>query len=193
MTNQYHHGNLKQALIDAGVKIINKEGEQGLSLRKVASACDVSHSAPYAHFKDKDELLDAIKISVTEQFTNYLRDAVDKVKEKSAEEKILVLGKSYIKFFSENPDYFKFLFYNQNITVHLSQSLDNKNDYSPYLMLKSLFEAYLIEKHIEMTNDQKEIELIKIWSSVQGLASLASMENVFVSKPWDELIDKLLH
>ena len=69
MEDKYHHGNLKPALIDAGIRIINKEGEQGLSLRKVAAACGVSHSAPYAHYKDKDELLSAIKSSVTAQFT----------------------------------------------------------------------------------------------------------------------------
>ena len=56
MADRYHHGNLRQALIDAGIKIINENGEEALSLRKAAAACDVSHAAPYAHFKDKDEL-----------------------------------------------------------------------------------------------------------------------------------------
>ena len=61
MADSYHHGNLRQALIEAGIKIINESGEENLSLRKVAALCNVSHAAPYAHFKDKDELLEAIK------------------------------------------------------------------------------------------------------------------------------------
>ena len=61
MGDGYHHGNLRQALIDAGIKIINDSGESNLSLRKAAALCNVSHAAPYAHFKDKDELIEAIK------------------------------------------------------------------------------------------------------------------------------------
>ena len=68
MSDSYHHGNLRQALIDAGVRIINESGEENLSLRQVALRCKVSHAAPYAHFKDKEELVEAIKTSVTEQF-----------------------------------------------------------------------------------------------------------------------------
>ena len=68
MADSYHHGNLRQALIEAGIKIINESGEENLSLRKVAALCNVSHAAPYAHFKDKDELLEAIKSSVTDRF-----------------------------------------------------------------------------------------------------------------------------
>ena len=54
MADSYHHGNLRQALIDAGIKIINESGEESLSLRKVAAECNVSHAAPYAHFNSKD-------------------------------------------------------------------------------------------------------------------------------------------
>ena len=77
MSDSYHHGNLRQALIDAGIKIINESGEENLSLRKVALRCNVSHAAPYAHFKDKDELIEAIKTSVTNQFMEELSGAVE--------------------------------------------------------------------------------------------------------------------
>ncbi len=46
MADSYHHGNLRQALIEAGIRIINEKGEDDLSLRKVAAACGVSHAAP---------------------------------------------------------------------------------------------------------------------------------------------------
>ena len=55
--NSYHHGDLKQALIDAGMKILKEEGVQALTLRSAARASGVSHSAPYAHFSDKQALL----------------------------------------------------------------------------------------------------------------------------------------
>ena len=57
---KYHHGDLKNALIQAGVTILSKEGIGGLSLRKVAQQAGVSHAAPYAHFTDKQALIAAI-------------------------------------------------------------------------------------------------------------------------------------
>ena len=192
MEDKYHHGNLKQALIDAGIRIINKEGEQGLSLRKVAAACGVSHSAPYAHYKDKDELLNAIKSSVTEQFTRYLHEAVDGMEAESAEKAIVAMGKSYVKFFINNPDYYQFLFYNQKITVHLTAGEDHEEDYPPYVLLKALFFRYLDEKNMRLGDEEIELELIKIWSTVQGIASIACMENVTTSKPWETYLDKLI-
>lgn len=192
MEDKYHHGNLKQALIDAGIRIINKEGEQGLSLRKVAAACGVSHSAPYAHYKDKDELLNAIKSSVTEQFTRYLHEAVDGMEAESAEKAIVAMGKSYVKFFINNPDYYQFLFYNQKITVHLTAGEDHEEDYPPYVLLKALFFRYLDEKNMRLGDEEIELELIKIWSTVQGIASIACMENVTTNKPWETYLDKLI-
>jgi AcrR family transcriptional regulator len=56
----YHHGDLKNALINAGIAILAREGIDGLSLRKVALEAGVSHAAPYAHFADKQTLIAAI-------------------------------------------------------------------------------------------------------------------------------------
>ena len=120
MKDHYHHGNLKQELINTGIRIINTEGEQALSLRKVAAACGVSHSAPYAHFQDKEQLLEAMKATVTELFTQQLNEAVAEAGGESAEKAIVAMGRSYVKFFMEHPDYYIFLFYNRIFhTFHL--------------------------------------------------------------------------
>ena len=184
MKDSYHHGNLRSALINAGIKLINEEGEANLSLRKVASLCDVSHSAPYSHFKDKEELIETIKSSVTNKFMEELNKAINS--SNSAEEAILNMGKRYVLFFINNPDYFKFLFSNQNIIAHLKVDKEYKNDYPPFILLKNEYLKYLKEKNIERTNDEKEIDIIKIWSTVHGLASLACMPNVEVSFNWEE-------
>lgn len=95
-----------------------------------------------------------------------------------------------MKFFIDNPDYYQFLFYSQKITVHLMTGEIHEEDYPPYLLLKALFLRYLDEKGINLSDDEKEIELIKIWSTVQGIASIACMENVTTSKPWESYLDK---
>ena len=56
----YHHGNLKEALISAGLEILSEKGMEGLSLRNVAKQIGVSHAAPYNHFHDKQALLAAM-------------------------------------------------------------------------------------------------------------------------------------
>ncbi|MDP3180054.1 MAG: TetR/AcrR family transcriptional regulator [Spirochaetaceae bacterium] len=56
----YHHGDLKNALIKAGIDILATDGIDGLSLRKTAQKAGVSHAAPYAHFADKQALVAAI-------------------------------------------------------------------------------------------------------------------------------------
>jgi AcrR family transcriptional regulator len=182
MADKYHHGNLRQALIDAGIRIINENGEENLSLRKVAAACDVSHAAPYAHFKDKEELIEAMKKSVTERFTDELETAVNKGR--NAEESIIFMGKAYISFFSKNPDYYTFLFGKLNICAHLQMDQLHEEDYPPFLLLRKLYKTYLTENGIEQTDNEQEIGIIKTWALVHGMASIACMNGVHSSVNW---------
>ncbi len=173
-----------EALIDAGIRIINENGEESLSLRKVAAACDVSHAAPYAHFKDKEELLEAMKKCVTDRFTDELEAAVNKGR--NAEESILLMGKAYISFFSRNPDYYTFLFGKLNISAHLQMDRLHEEDYPPFLLLRKLYRTYLTENGIEQTDTEQEIGIIKTWALVHGLASIACMKGVHSSVNWDD-------
>ncbi len=57
---KYHHGNLREALVNASVEMVRAHGIEGLSLRKLADVVGVSRTAPYHHFKDKEALLAAV-------------------------------------------------------------------------------------------------------------------------------------
>ena len=187
MSDTYHHGNLREALIEAGIRIINESGENALSLRKVASACEVSHAAPYAHFKDKDELIEAIKKSVTEQLMDELEDAARSAAD--SESAIVGMGKKYVSFFLKKPDYFKFLFGRQNITAHLRTDEKTDDDYPPFALLKETYLKYLKENRIKKNGKEQEIELLKIWASAHGLAAIACMSGVIPSFDWEEMLD----
>lgn len=190
MADSYHHGNLRQALIEAGIKIINESGEENLSLRKVAALCNVSHAAPYAHFKDKDELLEAIKDSVTDRFMEELLYAVEG--KPTADQAIIAMGRTYIQFFSSNPDYFAFIFGKQNINAHLKMNREYKDDYPPFLLLRRMYLKHLEENGLEKTFEEQEIELIKIWSIVHGMASIACMKGIKSSVNWNDIDERLL-
>ncbi len=186
MSDNYHHGNLRQALIDVGIKIINESGEANLSLRKVAARCKVSHAAPYAHFKDKDELVEAIKASVTERFMEELSAAVNNSLD--AERALVDMGRSYVSFFVRRPDYFRFLFGNQNLTAHIRSDKQYENDYPPFVLLKETYLKYLKEKQLDKSEDEQEIELLKLWASVHGLAAIACISGVVTSFDWNDKI-----
>ena len=56
----YHHGNLREALLEAGYRIVDAEGPEAISMRALAREAGVSSAAPFRHFADKQVLLDAI-------------------------------------------------------------------------------------------------------------------------------------
>ena len=185
MLDKYHHGNLKQDLIEKGLAIINEEGEKALSFRRVASACGVSHTAAYAHFSDKDDMIKAIKETVAYKFAEELKKAVDESEDQSPEGRIVAMGRRYVTFFMQRPDYFKFLFGNQLVNVHFDVDKDYAEDFPAFRLLKSIY--------LEMCeNKGNSRELIRIWSSVHGLASIACMDNVVYEGAWDELILELV-
>lgn len=55
--NQYHHGNLREALVDAALRIIAERGLAGFAFAELARAVGVSPAAPYRHFRDRNALL----------------------------------------------------------------------------------------------------------------------------------------
>ena len=190
MSDKYHHGDLRNALIEEGIKMINTSGEDSLSMRKLAEKCGVSMAAPYAHFKDKEELIDAIKENVTARFMEKLVEAVED--KPTADAAIIAMGRAYITFFSKNPDYFIFLFGKQNITAHLKMNREFKDDYPPFLLLRRMYLKHLEENGLEKTYEEQEIDIIKIWSIVHGMASIACMKGVKSSFNWNNIDERLL-
>ncbi len=105
----YHHGDLKSELIREGLKILDTDGYDGFTLRKVAKACNVSQTAPYRHYKNKDELIAAITLYAMEAFDKRLKDAVTLHPNDPAGQ-LQELGLAYILFFTDNPEYLRLLF-----------------------------------------------------------------------------------
>ncbi len=104
----YHHGNLKKALIDGASTIIGRDGRQGLTMRAVAAAASVSHTAPYRHFKNKEAILAAV---AEEGFGVLARD-LGAIAEKNDDflERIICQGHAYAVFARENPAHFEVMF-----------------------------------------------------------------------------------
>ncbi len=111
----YHHKDLRNALIETGIKIVSAEGINAFSLRKVAAACGVSHAAPYSHFQNKEELLEAIQLFITDKFSKQLENTIQK--NNNVAEILKDMGIAYISFFVENPAYFHFCILNPTLKL----------------------------------------------------------------------------
>ena len=98
----YHHGDLHDALIQAGLDLLAEGGAEALDLRKVARRAGVSHAAPYRHFVDKQALVAAINEEgfrqLAEQIQATLRDAPDE-----PFERVLGVALAYVRFAQAHP------------------------------------------------------------------------------------------
>src|SRR5689334_4388849 len=91
----YHHGDLRQALLDAARAEIAAHGAQNLSLSSLARRAGVAQSAPYRHFADREELLAAIATEGFEAFIDALNAAVATGSEGGALKR---MAKAYLRF-----------------------------------------------------------------------------------------------
>ena len=106
----YHHGNLRRALIDAAVSAIAKHGVDALNLRQLAARAGVTPGAPYHHFTDREELLAAIAEEGFGRLGAELiagRDAAGD----EASARLEALGRAYINFAISCPGYFRVMFH----------------------------------------------------------------------------------
>ena len=98
----------REKLCDAAAKIFMEKGEQGFTLRELASALGVSPMTPYRYFHDKDEILAAVRARAFDRFAATLEAAY--AKPGSAIEKAGATGDAYVRFALDNPGTYKLMF-----------------------------------------------------------------------------------
>ena len=178
----YHHGDLRNALIETGIELINEKGIRRFSLRGVAAKCGVSHTAPYAHFKDMDELLRAMSEHVATRFVQMLQAAIEG--RENQIDVITSIGKAYITFFMEHPNYFQFLFYSSGMTIDLDD--EHSGNYPPFALFRDA--AYRSFQKAGLPPETQKQILIAKWALVHGIAAMATSKYIKYSGDWRELL-----
>lgn len=163
----YHHGDLRQALVDATLEAIADHGAQGITLREVARAVGVSHMAPYNHFADKAALLSA---AAAEGFRR-LKAAMDGRMSRFAigdPRRVQAVGVAYTVFAVENPDLFRLMFGPELANASGSEELTRVAGETFGCLLGALAET-----GVDATDPAAAQLALTPWALVHGLATLA--------------------
>lgn len=165
----YHHGDLSRALVMAGRRILESEGPAALSLRAVAREAGVSPAAPYHHFKDKGELLDA----VAEEGWNELGAAIAKGRASASDPKsaMIEIGVAYVVFARQNPALYRLMYH---AACDREMMPDHAKD-------EDSAWRHVAEAIVEAGGDplnEREMQLAQIaaWCNVHGIAEMAGFK-----------------
>ncbi|MFD0979872.1 TetR/AcrR family transcriptional regulator [Tropicimonas aquimaris] len=105
----YHHGNLREALIDAALGLIEHKGPQGFSLSEAAKDAGVTPAAVYRHFQGREDLLTEIARQGFEIFADLMEYAFDKG-QPSALASFEATGRAYLAFARKYPGHYQAMF-----------------------------------------------------------------------------------
>src|SRR5215510_13444423 len=94
----YQHGDLRRALVQAGLKLLSEKGVDGLSLRAAAELAGVSHAAPYRHFRDKAALVAAIAEEGFRLLTRRMREEIAACRSPDVLSRLRAAGRGYVFF-----------------------------------------------------------------------------------------------
>lgn len=180
MSNEnYHHENLKAELIKIGLKLLDEEGYENFSLRKVAKACSVSHTAPYRHFKSKDDLIMAIALEALHKFNQSLQEAVNKYPN-DIKSQLKEMGYSYVKFFVENPEYLRLLFLSDLVKNIKNENYETfENCEQPFRIFYNAIERFKSENQNNAAGNSMDPNALALscWGLVHGMAILIAKKD----------------
>jgi len=171
MTTQrdtYHHGDLRQALIEAAIELVAQKDITSLSLREIARRVGVSHAAPYRHFADKDALLAAVAEEGFQLLTHSLQQAVQQA---SAEplKQLEASGITYVRYAFSHPSHYRVMFGSYGGNQKMHPSLVEASMQAFMVLVNVIVEGQ--SAGVMRSGEPKQLAQAA-WSLVHGLAML---------------------
>jgi AcrR family transcriptional regulator len=190
MTKTYHHGDLRSALIDSGLKLLkDRNGRDGgkskgedLGLREVARDVGVSATAIYRHFPDKGALMLALAHEGIERLGLAQRQATEAAGGGPAG--FLASGMTYVRFAADNPALFRLIFSHVPATSLLDAELDDVG-----IAMRGLREDIAVLMPSHLGDLERKAAALHAWALVHGLAQL--ILDGHVGRDWG-MIEKVL-
>ena len=172
----YHHGNLKEELISCACAMCERDGYTKLSIRSLAKESNVSQTAPYRHFKTKEDLYAAVSRHGFNKLSKAIHVDVD-VDKKVTKKQIVDMAIKYIEFGLKNANMYDLMFGTAvGSFTNYPELLESAN--SSYDNFKSSFS--------KLANDSDDViafKCITLWSMVHGLVGILRKVQVIANEP----------
>ncbi len=175
----YHHGNLREALVEAGVALAAEHGPDAVVLREVSRRVGVSHNAAYRHFADRDALLREVSARAMSAFGTVMAGRIAAAPQgpepAAVGARLEASGRGYVEFAVTQPGLFR---------TACALSLGDVTPYGdvphPYALLSERLDEMVTAGL--MTPQRREGAEIAAWSAVHGFAVLV-MEGPLADVP----------
>lgn len=165
---RYHHGDLRQALLEVSTAIVDREGIEALTLREVARRLGVSHAAPSHHFADKTALLAAVATEGFRDLARASREALERAGPDPLEQ-LKATGVAYVRFAVDHPRRFRLMFGPELAECDIGALASGSA--SAFEVLVGAVTAALTARG-RADPDRVRLTTISSWSLVHGLATL---------------------
>ena len=176
----YHHGHLREALLQAAIQLIAEVGPAGFTLREVARRAGVSHNAPYRHFPDREDLLAAVAAQGFRELNEAMLEAV--THHRSSVGRLKGAGLAYVEFALRRPEHFTVMF--DAVSKHRTPDSTEAAEQA-FGTLLTLVKSCQDENRLPSV-DVRQLALLA-WSMVHGIAKLATAKRL----PYESTADVL--
>ena len=178
-------GDVRQRLIEAGVRELAQYGAQAFSLRRVAQACGVSCAAPYRHFRDKQELIQAVADAINRDWSARQVRALEPLKDDVAAQ-LRAVCKEYLRFLRDNPNFCALItqWDEQTGKWHLNRLFDQSS------LTKRLIVRYASEHHMDAQEVYCRVYAIR--AMLYGAAMMNQHDDMRLTDAALEALDRMI-
>lgn len=163
--SSYHHGNLRQAIVDSAWKTIQTHGIEKLSLRGCAREAGVDPAAIYQHFNSKDAILEEVARIGFAQLADAMEEK-EVLAGSDPDAKLTAVGCAYVDFARANPQLFSFMFKVSGAATSGATKGQSTSGRDPYRILNDAC------TYLAAPNAKDAISPLALWSAVHGIADL---------------------
>ncbi|MGV6811276.1 MAG: TetR/AcrR family transcriptional regulator [Brevirhabdus sp.] len=181
----YHHGNLRQALIEAGIAQLEEDGLEALSMRRIAARVGVSHTAPKNHFGSFRGLLSAIATEGFRRHAAHMQRGLSDDTDRKAQLNAAMRG--YVQFALDHPALFRLMF-SSTLCDHDDEDLKREASES-YQVLIRISDGLQWDKAGAQGAQRKTESML--WSFVHGYTMLRIENQLMLDEIGDDITDIL--
>ena len=166
---KYHHGDLRRAIMQAALQLVEESGLQHLSLREIARKIGVTTAAPYHHFKDKGELMEAVAMEGWRE----LNTAIGKARSDAADPRHALsnIGVAYVVFATAHPALYRIMYDSACDKADMPQAKGDEETGWGHVR------AALIEAGADPTDERGlQVATIAAWCAAHGVAEMVGFK-----------------